>query len=147
MRVIWPSAKMQTISPARIASLALRSDVQHFARTQFGGNRNRADHFRERLDERMVVDALVHQEADGPVGGRDSSSASTNDMWLADEQRAAGFGDVFAAFDADAIDRVRRNPEHQAHQRIGQQDRRVRGGAQREHRADQENARGIRVPR
>ncbi len=71
-----------------------------------------------------------------------SSSASTNDMWFADEQRAAGFRNVFAAFDANAINGMRRHPQHEAHQRIRQQADRVTGGNKRQNRAIEENSGG-----
>ena len=70
MRVICPSAKMQTTSPARMASLAVCSDLMHFARALFGGNRNDAKDFGERLDVRLFVNALEHHEPHLPVGGR-----------------------------------------------------------------------------
>ena len=128
----------------RVARLA--QGPQHFARAKLGGNGNRADQFCEGLYERQVVDVFEDQEADGAVGGSDQQQRVHERHVIGHEKRAAGFGDVVAALDADAIDRMRRQPEHEAHQRIRQQDDDVDRGAQREDRRDQENARGIRVP-
>ena len=58
---------------------------------------------------------------------------------VADEQRAAAFGNVLASFDAYAIDRMCCHPQHEAQQRIRQQIDRVRGGDKRQDRAVEKN--------
>ena len=57
MRVIWPSAKMQTTSPARMASLAVLQRLDHFARALLGGDGNDAEDAREGLDPGQFVNA------------------------------------------------------------------------------------------
>src|SRR5580658_1810658 len=83
IRVIWPSAKMQTTSPLRMASLA--------SRREWIMSRGRSGEEQERVNERHVI---------------------------GDEQGAAGFGDVVAAFDADAIDGMGDHEEDQAEEGI-----------------------------
>ena len=105
MRVIWPSAKMQTTSPLRMASLAVCSawissrgrcsDETGMARENFG----------ERLDPAAFVNALEHQETDGPVGGGDEQQRVGEGQMIADEQRAAFGRDIVAPDDADSVDR------------------------------------------
>ena len=140
MRVICPSAKMQTTSPFLIALRGFAQRMDHFARPLLGGNRNRADDFRERLDVRQIVDRLVDQETDRPVGGSDEQQRIHERHVIADEQRAARFGNVLAPFDANAIDRVRRSPEHEPHQRIRQQVDGIGGGDEGQNRAVEENS-------
>ena len=88
--------------------------LQHFARPQFGGNRYGANHLRERLYVRQIVDALEHQKADGPVGGRDQQKRVNERHVVRDEKRAARFGDVFAPLDANAVQRSASPPRERS---------------------------------
>jgi hypothetical protein len=85
--------------------------------------------------------SLNSQEADEAVGGPISRSASTNDMWFDDEERAAALRDVLAAQDADPVDvcvSIQRTSRRSASGRS--QDRVGRPGQRRE-RADRKTCR------
>ena len=123
----------------RVGGFAQR--LEHFARAQFGGNRNRPDYLCERLHIRQIVDALEHQEADGTVRRSNQQAGIHERHVIRNKKRATSFRNIFAPLHTDAIDRVRRGPQHKPHQRIGQQVDRVRGGDQRKDRAIEENGR------
>ena len=69
-----------------VACRAQRAD--HLARTLLAGDRNGLQHSRERLDHAVLVDALVHEEADGPIGGGDQQRGIDERHVVADEKRA-----------------------------------------------------------
>ena len=121
VRVICPSAKMQTISSLRSASLAVLERVQHLARMLFAGNRNGLHHFGERLDDGVVVDALVHEEADGAVSRGDEQRDIDKRHVVADQQRAGFFREIVAADHVHAIDGARDEEENQAAEPLRQQ--------------------------
>ena len=75
----------------------------------------------------MFVDALVHEKADGPVGGSDEQGDVHEGHVVADEQCAGLLGKVVAAKDFDAIDGVRDEEEDQAPEPLRQQHQHVDG--------------------
>ena len=120
----------------------LAERTQHLARAQLGGDGDDAENLRKGLDERMIVDALEHEEANGPVGGSDEQAGVHERHVIRDEERTTALGDVVAAFDVNAIDGMREHPQEQAQQGIGHQEN---GGERRRQRhpcAGEENARG-----
>ncbi len=60
---------------------------------------------------------------------------------IRNEQRAAGFGNVVAPVDADAVHGMRHEPQDEPQERIGQQIDCVNRRDQREHGAIEENSR------
>ena len=142
MRVICPSAKMQTTSPLLDGLAGFAQGMDHVARTKLRGNGDRAHHFGERLDVRMVVDVLEHEEADVAIGGSEKQEGVDERHVIGDEERAAGFGDVVAAFDAYAVKGVGDHPEHEAEEGIGQEINGIAGGEESEDGAVEKNPSG-----
>ena len=116
--------------------------MDHVARAELRRNGNGANHFGEGLDVRLVVDVLEHEETDGAIGGGDEEERVHERHVIGNEESAAGFGDVVAAFDADAVDGVGDHEEDQAQEGIGQQINRIGGGDEREDGAVEKNAGG-----
>ena len=87
MRVIWPFGEDADDFAAldRVGGFAQR--VKHFAGPQLGGNRNRANHFRERLDVRQIVNAFEHQESGS--GDRSKRSAAARPRTTCGSRRKA----------------------------------------------------------
>src|SRR5271165_4019098 len=56
--------------------------VDHFAWALIRGDGDDFQHARKGLDERMIVNALEHQKADGGSVAEINSTASTQDAWL-----------------------------------------------------------------
>ena len=140
MRVIWPSAKMQTTSPFWMASLAVRSDWS-ISRGRSSEEMGMARRMRAKgFTQRLLVDALEHDEAHMPVGGGQQQQRVHEREVVADEQRAAFAGDVFAAIHPDAIDGMREHPQHEPQQGIRQQPDHINRRRQRHQRADREDA-------
>ena len=107
----------------RVAGGAERAD--HFAGTLLAGDGNGLHHAGEGLDDAVVVDALVHQEADGPVGRGDEQRHIDERHVIADEQCAGLLREVVAAENLDAVDGVRDEEEDEAAEPLRQQDENV----------------------
>ena len=116
--------------------------MDHVARAELRGNGNGANHFGEGLDVRLVVDVFEHEEADVAVGGGEQEKRVHERHVIGNEERAAGFGDVVAAFDANAVDGVGDHEEDEAEERIGQQVNGIGGGDKRQDGAVEKNAGG-----
>ena len=95
--------------------------------------------------QRLLVDALVHDEAHVPVGGGQEQQRVHEREVVADEERAAFGGDVVPAIHPDAIDRMGEHPQHETQQGVGQEPHDVNGRGQSHQRADEEDAARARV--
>ena len=105
-------------------------------------NRNGLHHAREGLNDAVVVDALVHEEADGPVGRRDQQRHIDKRHVIADQQRAGLLREVVAAEHLDAVDGVGDEEENQAAEPLRQQHQNVdRAGGGDERGGDDDAAR------
>ena len=87
---------------------------------------------RDRLDQRMVVDALEHQEANRAIGRRDQQHRVYPRRVIRRQERAAAGGNIFLALQIEPINGVRRDPQQEANQRIGQEPQNVGKRGQRE---------------
>ena len=115
MRVIWPSAKMQTTSPFWIASLAVCSDLSMSRGRSSGGNRNGPQSARQRFHPARFVNCLEHHEAHGPVGRSDGAAArprTKHDCRRTARRPWAGM--LSRPMHPHAIERVRGDPQDEA---------------------------------
>ena len=78
--------------------------LEHFAGALFGGDGDDAEEASAPMDAGAVVDFLEHEEAHGAFEGGDEEEGIGEGDVVADEESAAAFGDVGAAFDANAVD-------------------------------------------
>src|SRR6266481_5969779 len=87
----------------------------------------------------MVVDALEHQEADGPVGGANEQHRVYPRGVIRGQQCAAVDRNIFLALQIEAVNRVGRNPEQKAEQGIRQEPEEISKRAEGENRSPEEN--------
>ena len=101
--------------------------ADHVARALFAGDGDGLHHFGEGLDDPEFIDALVHEEADGPIRGGDEQRDVDKGHVIADEQRAGLLREVVAANDLDAIDGVRDEEENQTPEPLRKQHQHIDG--------------------
>src|SRR6185437_2635752 len=117
--------------------------ADHFAGTLFAGDGDGLHHAGEGLDEAAVVDALVHEEADGPVGGGDEKRDIDERHVIADEKSAGALREVVAAENFDAVDGVGDEEEDEAAEPFGQEDENVNSAGRGDDGGGKHDAAGI----
>jgi hypothetical protein len=94
--------------------------MNHFAGALIGSDRNHLHNARNGFNERKVVDALEHKEADRPIGGGQEQHGVHPGSVIGSEERAAMRRNIFLSLQVHAIKGVRGDPQQKADQRIGQ---------------------------
>ncbi len=79
------------------------------------------------LDELDVVDALVHQKSNGPVGGRDQQQGIHKRHVIADQQGAGLIRKVIAPQDLHAIDGMGDKEENRRAEPLGEEHQDIDG--------------------
>ncbi len=95
--------------------------MNHFARPLLPGNRNYPQKFGERLNQRVLVNILEHEEANRAISGGNDQRGIHNRSVIGHQQRAAASRNVLRAANIHAINRMGREPQDQPRQRIRQQ--------------------------
>ena len=91
----------------------------------------------------MLVIRLVNKEPDEALdAGADERAVDVRQM-VADEQRAAARGHVFLADDADAVERMRHQPERETNEEFWNDAEHVHAGGEREDAEDEDDAIGV----
>ncbi len=84
-----------------------------------GGDRNRFHQLQEVVERPVLVVRAVDEEANESLhAGADKQTVHVREV-IADEQRGTAKRHVLLADDADAIDRVRQQPQAEADQELG----------------------------
>src|SRR5882672_4729469 len=85
--------------------------MNQVARPLLGRNRDAAHRAREGMNHGMSVDRLIHQKADGAIGGCNQQQRVHPGHMVDDKQRAPAFRYVVTALYADSIERMREHPQ------------------------------------
>ena len=79
------------------------------------------EHLCERLDDRMVVNAFEHQEANGAIGGGDQQNGVYPGGVIWCQESATARGNKFLPTQVQPVEGVGGNPQHQTQQGIRQE--------------------------
>ncbi len=113
--------------------------VNHLARALIRSNGNHAQHFRERLDQRMLVRSLEHQKAHGTIQRRNQKCRIRHRHVVRHQQRPALRRNPLAPHNIKPVKRMRRCPQQQPDQGIRQQVQHIPGSRQRCYRGPKKN--------